>query len=137
MNRTSAGARKTAGLSAWFFPREPRSFPGRRGLKILLRAAHVLCSGTFAAGYLFAAGAEPRAAWLTAAVTTGLLILLLDLHESGVFLLQLRGLIVLGKIVMLAAIPLLGTLAAWVLGALMVVSVVSSHAPSRFRYYVP
>ncbi|NIM00593.1 MAG: hypothetical protein GTN89_06945 [Acidobacteria bacterium] len=65
-------------------------------------------------------------------------LLLLDLHESCVFLLQVRGYLVILKIAVLGLVPRLDpTVAAWVLGVLVVVSVLSSHAPSRVRYAVP
>jgi hypothetical protein len=118
------------------FPREPRSFPGRRGLKISLRAAHVLCSGV-AVGSLWLEAAEPlRSQWMLASAFTGLAMLALDLHESGVFLVQARGLVVLIKVGLLGALRWLGPWQGWALAALMVVSVLSSHASSRIRYFV-
>jgi hypothetical protein len=120
------------------FPREPRSFPGRRGLKILLRAVHVLCAGVLTGGYVLGVSTQTTTPWLTATLVSGTVILLLDLLESGVFLLQLRGWIVLAKIGTLATLPWLGALpAAWLLGAMMLFSVLSSHAPSRARYFIP
>ncbi len=74
--------------------------------------------------------------WLIGALASGLLIFLLDLHESGAFLLQIRGAVVLGKLALLAALPWFGTWRPWLLGALVVISVLSSHAPSRVRYYM-
>jgi hypothetical protein len=118
------------------FPAEPRPLPARRGLKVLLRSLHVLCTGLLTGSYLFGAEAPSRTFWWLAAIVTGLLILLLDLHESGVFLLQVRGLVVVAKFGALASLPLLDGLEAWVLSALVVVSVLSSHAPSRIRYLV-
>jgi hypothetical protein len=71
-----------------------------------------------------------------AAVASGAMILLLDLHESGAFLLQVRGLVVLAKLGVLVALPHLGAYAGWVLAGVMLVSVVSSHASSKVRYFV-
>jgi hypothetical protein len=61
-------------------------------------------------------------------------LLLIDLHESAAFLLQVRGLVVIGKIALVAALPGLGTAAAYVLAAALLTSVVLSHAPSGVRY---
>jgi hypothetical protein len=122
-------------LPAFLFPAEPRSFPGRRGVKILLRAVHVLCAGTLTAAYLLEVeGARP--AWLVATVLSGLAILALDLHESASFLLQVRGVVVLAKIALLAALPALGGSGAWLLVPLLLASVIFSHAPSKLRYLV-
>lgn len=117
------------------FPPEPRSFRGRRGLKILFRAVHVLCAGVLTGAYLLDVGASRRG-WLTATVASGTAILLLDLYESGVFLLQLRGLVVAGKIAVLVALPHFEKHAGWVLAALVVVSSLTSHAPGRVRYFL-
>jgi hypothetical protein len=106
-------------------------------MKILLRAIHVPCAGILAAAYLFDAGASAETVWMDAAVVSGLLILLLDLLETGVVLLQVRGLVVVGKIALLAMLPFFGAYRVPVLVGLLGVSVLSSHAPSAVRYYLP
>ena len=123
-------------IAAWLFPDPPRQFRGRRALKVLLRAAHVLCAGLLVGCYLFDAETAQRITWLVSAIVSGLILLALDLHESAAFLLQLRGLVVLVKLGVLATLPLYGAGAPWVLGALVVLSVLSSHASSKVRYRV-
>ena len=123
-------------LSSLLIPPQPREFPGRRALKILLRAVHVLSAGILTGLYVIDAADALRDQWLMGAVGSGVLILLLDLHESGVFLLQVRGLVVIGKIGVLATLPLFDGQAGWVLAALLVASVLSSHAPATIRYLV-
>jgi len=93
------------GLFAFFFPPEPRHLAGRRWLKIVLRGVHVLCAGLLVGAYLFGAAPGVRGAWVGAAVSSGLLVLLLDLHETAVFLVQVRGLVILIKLAVLAALP--------------------------------
>ena len=46
----------------------------------------------------------------------------------------MRGLVVAAKLALLASLPAWGAGAKWVLVALLVVSVLSSHAPGRVRY---
>lgn len=123
-------------LQTLLFPPEPRSLPGRRAVKILLRAIHVPCAGILAAAYLFDAGALAQTVWWVGSVVSGLLILLLDLHETGVFLLQVRGLVALGKIAVLGMLPWFETYRVPVLVGLIGISVLSSHAPSRIRYHL-
>jgi hypothetical protein len=123
-------------LAALLFPAEPRSFPGRRGLKILLRAAHVLFAGVLVGSYVFDVEAGQRGPWFLATIGSGSLLLLLDLLESAVFLLQVRGLVVMAKIALLAGLPLFAGREAWVLGWIVLISVLSSHAPARIRYAV-
>jgi hypothetical protein len=123
---------------AWelLFPETPRAFPGRRGVKILLRALHVLSTGVLCGATLLDVGPPVRTTWLIAAAVTGLLIVLLDLFESGAFMLQLRGLLVALKIALLAGLPWFGEYAGWILAALVLLSVVSSHSPGKVRYLV-
>lgn len=118
-------------MRALLFPDPPRAFPGRRFVKIALRGTHVLCASFCLGAYAF--DAPDRGAWLAAAIVTGLLLLALDLHESAAFLLEVRGLVVLGKLVALAFVPQGG---AALLGAIVLVSVVSSHAPGSIRHRV-
>jgi len=121
-------------LRAWLFPEPPREFPGRRFLKIVLRAIHVLFAGVLVGAYAFSV--ESRGTWLAGTIASGVLLLLLDLHESGAFLLQVRGLVVVLKIGLVAALPWLDPWQPWALGFLVVLSVLSSHAPARIRYRV-
>ena len=123
-------------LGCLLFPEEPRPLPGRRVLKILFRAVHVLFAGILAGSYVFDVEAAQRAPWFSGTVASGLLILLLDLHESGAFLLQVRGMVVMGKLLVLFLLPWLTGWEAEVLGLLVLISVLSSHAPSSFRYFV-
>jgi hypothetical protein len=105
-------------------------------VKILCRTAHVLCAGVLVGAYIFEISPALRSPWLHWTIVSGLLILLVDLHESGVFLFQLRGLIVIGKFGVLAAPALLGELGPWWFAALLAISVLSSHAPGKIRYFV-
>jgi hypothetical protein len=121
-------------LAQVIFPASPRSLRWRRGLKIGLRAAHVLCASVLTGGTLLGAPPDRIAPWLTATAVSGLSIVLLDLHESGAFLLQLRGAVVLVKIGLLAALPWLAPWRAGIFTSIVLISVLSSHAPSGVRY---
>ena len=123
------------GLSI-LFPREPRRLPGHRAIKILFRATHVPCAGILAGAYLFGAAGALREQWLLATIATGFLILFVDLFESGVFLLQVRGLVLILKLGLLGALPQSEGRAAWILAILLAISVLASHAPGRIRYFV-
>ena len=118
------------------FPDPPRDLPGRRLLKITFRAVHVLCVALFFGSVFFDTPTATQAPWRAATIGTGILLLLLDLHESAVFFLQTRGLLVITKITSVLILPVFGEAARWVLAALLLLSVVSSHAPSRVRYFM-
>ena len=116
------------------FPDPPRDFAHRRTVKIAARAIHGACAGVYAGALVFGVDADLRLPWAIAAVTTGLFLLAVDLHETCAILLQVRGLVVLFKIAVLIALPWLGPVTVAAILVLMVVASVSSHAPSRWRY---
>jgi hypothetical protein len=103
-------------------------------VKVGLRAAHVLCAAGLLGAVLFQVEDARGDPWLQAALLTGALVLLIDLHESCAFLLQVRGVVVLAKLGLLAALPALGAARPWVLSGLLLISVVFSHAPSEVRH---
>ena len=121
-------------LMELLFPPGGRTFPGQRAIKISLRGVHTLCAGVLTGSYLLDAGADAQAMWLLWTVGTGIGMLTLDLLESVGFLAQVRGLVLLLKVAVVLALPMFGAACGWVLGGLMVIAVVSSHAPSKVRY---
>jgi hypothetical protein len=117
-------------------PPEPRRYPGQRWLKMAARAVHVVGSGVYLGALVFHVAPATRGPWVVTAVGSGLLMLGLDLFESGGFLLQLRGLVLAAKLLVLALVPAFGPVGPWVVAAIAGISVISSHASSRFRYYL-
>ena len=100
----------------------------------MVRASHVVLAGVYLGAVVFDVQPAFRWPWFLAALASGLLMLCLDLYETGAFLLQLRGLVVTVKLVVLALVPVFGAAAVWVLAAVAFASVISSHAPASFRY---
>ncbi|GAB4136392.1 MAG: hypothetical protein Fur0037_00890 [Planctomycetota bacterium] len=123
-------------LKRLLFPQRPRVLAGRRAMKIALRAAHVLCATLFVGACAFTATEDARAACLAAAMGSGLLLLSLDFHESAACLLQVRGAVLAGKLAALAAFELAERGQPWILFAIVLFSVVSSHAPGAVRYHL-
>lgn len=119
------------------FPDPPRAFSAQRALKIGLRAGHVLCAGTLVGAFQFGPDEATRTRWLIATACSGALLLLLDWIETSAFFLQLRGWVVLTKMGLLCLLPTLGASGYPLLATMLVVSVISSHAPSRLRYCMP
>ena len=123
-------------LKTLLFPDPPRTFAGRRAIKLGLRAGHVLCAGVYLGAFVFGVEPAARQPWFWALLASGCLLLALDLHETGAFVLETRGLVVFGKITLLALLPCFGAAQVWVLVFLLVVSVLSSHAPASVRHRV-
>ncbi len=122
-------------LRSFLFPDPPRAFRWRRWIKIGLRAIHALCASVLVGGALLAVDPSQSSAWAAGTAISGLALVLLDLHESGAFLVQIRGLVVFAKIALLATLPWLGW-APTLLATALVLSVLSSHAPGSVRYFM-
>ena len=124
------------GLHSLLAPDEEAS-PGGwpRWLKISLRAAHVLGAGVFAGGVVLGVASEDLEGWLILLVGSGFAVLAFDVIESPAFLIQTKGVVVLLKLAVLAAIVVSGA-GEWLLAPILFASVVSSHAPSSVRHRV-
>lgn len=123
-------------LASFLFPSTPRAFPGQRGFKMLARSLHVLCAGVLVGAHVLETTAAVRLTWLSHTALTGVLILGLDFYQSAAFLFQVRGAVVMAKLLLL--LWLLGSELPrpWTLALVLMVSVLSSHAPARFRYFL-
>jgi hypothetical protein len=120
----------------FLIPPEPRRYPGQRWVKMSARSAHVALSGIYLGALVFQIEPALREPWFLAAMFSGLVMFCLDLVESGAFLLQLRGVVLVGKLLLLAFVPALGSVAVWLVAFVAFVSVISSHASSKFRYFL-
>lgn len=118
------------------FPRVPRDFAFRRGVRMGLRALHIFTAGTLLAGYIFNQPAAVVEPWLFATVISGFLLLATDLHASLAVLCELRGLTVLMKLVLLALVPVFWDARIALLIAALVIGVIGSHMPSEYRHKV-
>lgn len=120
----------------FLIPAEPRRYAGQRLVKVLARSAHVVLAGIYLGAFVFHVDPVTRWPWFLATLLSGVLMICLDLFESGAFLLQLRGLVVAVKLVLLGLLPLFGAAGVWVLAGVAFFSVISSHASSGWRYYL-
>lgn len=118
------------------FPEEPRDFPGRRGLRSILRAGHILTTGVLLGGHVFAQPKEVLLVWLVASVATGAAIFLTDLHASFGVLCELRGALVLIKIGLVAASGVFWDARIVLLVAAVFIGAIGSHMPGTFRHRV-
>ncbi|MCW8925719.1 MAG: hypothetical protein OQJ84_05640 [Xanthomonadales bacterium] len=107
----------------------------RRWSKISLRTLHIIAVAGVGGGVLFGVGLERWGPYWWLAVISGALLVLIDALSNPVWSIQVRGLAVYIKLVLLA---LLWKFPAWdsaLLIAIIVLSAVVSHAPSKLRYY--
>lgn len=119
------------------FPSESRRLPAQRWVNIGLRSLHLMGTAGLGGAYLYEA---PQAAWLPyfwLTMVSGVVMALIHIWNNGVWLIQVRGLAILAKLLLLGLIG-------WLEGAdltlfllVILISGVIAHAPGDLRYYSP
>jgi hypothetical protein len=107
----------------------------KRWTKISLRTLHLLAVAGVGGGVLF--GLEQdlwRSYWWLALVSGGLM-MLVDIIANPLWAVQVRGLVIFLKLALLVMLGRYPSLDGYLLGAIIVISTVISHAPGKLRYY--
>lgn len=107
----------------------------KRWTKISLRTLHLISVAGVGGGILFGLAEQQWQLYWWLALVSGALIMLVDIASNPVWLVQIRGVAILVKLLLLL---LLGMSPAWdrvLLLAVIVISGVVSHAPGKVRYY--
>lgn len=131
----SADQPPATGWKAWLFPQRPRDFPLRRTTRLILRTAHILTSGTLLGGVIFQQEWALLQPWWIGMVVTGLLLFLTDLHATAAVLLQVSGVVVIVKMLLVFAAGTYPSLALPLLLVALVIGAISSHMPGRYRHH--
>ncbi len=121
----------------WFamlFPESPRDFPGRRLLRSMLRAVHILGGGMLIAAFHYAQSDTEIMLWVAIAGLSGLILLITDLYASFAVLLEWRGLAMMAKIGGLLLLPVADGFEIALLVGILVTGSVSSHLSRKFRH---
>jgi predicted Co/Zn/Cd cation transporter (cation efflux family) len=128
-------------VSRFLFPRDYRSFTGKRWTNITLRAAHLIGIAGLVGGFLYqspkvvADGCFGLMPYLVLSVVSGFAIICLDIWTHGIWLIQLRGLAIFIKLILLLCIPFFKGYEAHVLMIVIVISGIIAHAPGDVRYF--
>ena len=107
----------------------------KRWSKISLRTLHLLSVAGVGGGVLF--GLE-QSLWINywwLALVSGGLMMLMDIISNPVWIVQVRGLVIFLKLILLI---FLGSYPGWdgfLLTVIIIISGVISHAPGKLRYY--
>ena len=115
-------------------PESPREFPFRRTLRILLRALHIMTVGVLLGGHIFHQPIAILEPWLWGAVLSGLAILMTDIYASFAILFEVRGIIILIKVVLLLSITIFWEQRVSLLVLALFIGAISSHMPKRYRH---
>jgi len=119
------------------FPEHSRSFPGKRWINIALRTLHLIGVAGLGGAYLYAAPRELWQPYLWLSLGSGFTLVALSLYSNAVWLLQLRGLLILFKLGLLAVMLWLPGFSLQLGVSVIVLSSVIAHAPGNVRYYSP
>ncbi len=122
-------------LKALLFPSHSRNFPGKRWVNISLRTLHLIGVAGLGGAYLYAAPRELWEPYLWLSLGSGFALVIISVYSNAIWLLQLRGLLILFKLVLLAVMLCLPGFSQQLGVAVIVFSSVISHAPGNVRYY--
>ncbi len=117
------------------FPEPARALPGERWVRITLRTAHILSSGILLGGHVFGIAEQRLLVWLWLSIGTGGAFIAVELYNSCIWLLEVRGQLVIAKMLLLCLVPFFWEQRVWLIMLVLVIGSVSSHMPGRFRYY--
>ena len=124
-------------LKAALFPAQPRCLPGERWLNVLFRTLHLVGVAGLGAGFLYPAADESWRLYLHITLVSGVALAMISIYGNGIWLVQMRGLAILFKIVLLVLVLVMSHLKPHLFLAVVVISGWISHAPARVRYYSP
>jgi hypothetical protein len=116
------------------FPKKPRSFKGQRWVSIVIRSLHLIGITGVGAAFLFQLPDTKWFPYMVLTLTSGSAMMLLEIWSNGIWLIQLRGLSTLLKLLILSVTFIVG-LQPYILIAVILISDIMSHAPAKVRYY--
>lgn len=116
-------------------PEPPRVLPYARAISIGLRTFHIAAIGILLGGHVFDVPADRLFVWLLLSLISGAGLIGIELYGSCKWLYQGKGVLVLLKLLLLAAVALWWEQRVALLLAVLAIGSVGSHMPGRFRYY--
>lgn len=107
----------------------------KRWIKIGLRTLHLVSVAGVGGGVLFALEKDLWLHYWWLALVSGALMMLMDITANTMWVVQVRGVAIIVKLMLLV---LLGLHPGWdnlLLVTIIIISAVISHAPGKLRYY--
>ena len=117
------------------FPDPPRPLPYARAMSMALRTVHIAAVGLLLGGHAFEVPSVRLLPWLSLSIISGAGLIGLELYSSCKWLYQGKGVLVIVKLLLIAAVAVFWEQRLWLLLAALVLGSVGSHMPGRFRYY--
>jgi hypothetical protein len=107
----------------------------KRWSKISLRTLHLLAVAGVGGGILFALEKDLWINYWWLALITGVLMMVMDIAANSVWIIQVRGVVIIFKLILLALLGLYPGWDSFLLAVIIIISAVISHAPGKLRYY--
>ena len=107
----------------------------KRWTKISLRTLHLLAVAGVGGGILFGLEKDLWINYWWLALVSGVLMMAIDIVSNPVWIVQVRGLVIFLKLILLAFLGSNPSLDGWLLAFIIIMSGIISHAPGQLRYY--
>jgi len=117
------------------FPTKSRIFKNNRWVKITLRTIHLIGITGVGAGAFFNLPDQQWRGFLILTSVSGILFVLLEVWINGIWLIQIRGVVLYVKFILLLCIPFLPTYESIIFIIVIVLASIISHAPGDVRYF--
>ena len=102
---------------------------------VAARTIHIALTGALFGGHCFGIDADQLRPWLYCTITSGAALVFLEAYPTFRWLHETRAVMVLGKLLLLCAVPWFWSYRVPILVAVIALGSVGSHMPRRFRYY--
>ena len=120
-------------LKPILFPMEPRSFYGQRWVNIAMRCAHLVGIAGIGGGFLYGLDAGSWSFYWQLTVSSGAALSLIYIWSNGAWLLEMKGLAIILKLVVLTVALMIPDLRATAFILVIIMSGLIAHAPARVR----
>jgi len=107
----------------------------KRWSKISLRSLHLLAIAGVGGGILFALEKDLWINYWWLALVSGVLMMLMDITANPVWIVQVRGIVIMLKLILLVFLGMNPGWDSFLLAVIIIISAVISHAPGKLRYY--
>ena len=107
----------------------------KRWSKISLRTLHLLAVAGVGGGILFALEKDLWINYWWLALVSGVLMMVMDIAANPVWIVQVRGFVIIVKLILLALMVSYPAWGSFLLLVIIIISAVISHAPGKLRYY--
>ena len=107
----------------------------KRWTKISLRTLHLVAVAGVGGGILFGLEKDLWINYWWLALVSGVLMMVIDIASNPVWIVQVRGLVIFLKLILLAFIGSNPSLDGLLLAVIIIMSGIISHAPGQLRYY--